>query len=597
MKKTIIALVFFVLLQIQALGLFAVYLEKAPVTVKQPDGTTLKLYATGDEYYNWLCDEDGYTVVINPQTKYYCYAKLKDNELVASTSIVGKSNPQRAGLKPNINLPVAKINEIKKNAYDYMHVNDVQKSTPSRTLSKATTNVEPPFHKINNIVIYIRFADQAEFTTTQSYYTSIFNGFNSSSSCLRNYFKEASYGKLEINTSFYPTNNGTNVISYQDIYESGYYLPIQNSAIGYSSESERTDREQSLLSRAINSVKSQIPTTIDLDNNNDGKVDNICFIVRGGNSSWNTLLWPHKWCLYTRNVYINGKKVHEYNFQIEDFLSDNNVGVLCHEMNHTLGAPDLYHYYDVNYGTPIGNWCLMANDLNPPQHICAYVKYRYDRWIPEIQEITTSGTYSLNPLTSSTNNCYKIAIKNSSEYLVLEYRRKTGLYENRIYGSGLVIYRVNESYTGNAGGSGFGGGNDMIYVFRPNGSLNNDGNISSSFLSAQSGRDSFSNTTNPHCFISNGNNGNIYIKNIKESNGKVTFDVRFCDGVDIVKSNTNNLPELTNASNSISTQNTVVVKNTDNVIFEAANHVTINSGFEVKLGGEFTITMNGCGEK
>ena len=45
------------------------------------------------------------------------------------------------------------------------------------------------------------------------------------------------------------------------------------------------------------------------------------------------------------------------------------------------------------------------------------------------------------------------------------------------------------------------------------------------------------------------------------------------------------------------TQNTVVVKNTDNVIFEAASEVTLNPGFEVKSGGVFEINMNGCGEK
>lgn len=121
--------------------------------------------------------------------------------------------------------------------------------------------------------------------------------------------------------------------------------------------------------------------------------------------------------------------------------------------------------------------------------------------------------------------------------------------------------------------------------------------VASSFLSAQSGRDSFNNNSNPYCFISNGNYGNIYIKNIKESNGKIEFDVRFCDGVNIVKSNTNNLPSITNAYNSIVTQNAVVVKSTDNVIFEAANEVSLNPGFEVNLGGQFEINMNGCGEK
>ena len=594
MKKTIIIILIFLLTP--TVIVFGAYLENVPITVTQPDGTILKLFATGDEYYNWMHDENGYTVVINPKTKYYCYAILKNDELVASSNVVGKTVPQKIGLKPKINLTVAKMNETKRKVYDYMHENETQKSNFKRAALKSAPTTQSSFSKINNIVIFIRFADQTEFETAQNYYTSIFNGTSTGVSSMRNYFKEASYGNLDINTTFYPVNNGTKVLSYQDIYESGYYMTTNESEIGYRADDfeERTKREHNLLCRAIDYVKSQIPTSLDIDNDNNGYVDNICFIVKGNTTAWSTLLWPHKWQLYSRSEYINGKRVYYYNFQIENHLKAKDVGVLCHEMNHTLGAPDLYHNDNV---TPIGAWCLMSHDQNPPQHMCAYVKYKYDGWIQEIPEITKSGTYSLNPLVKSTNNCYKISIKGSEEYLVLEYRKKEGTFEKSVYGSGLVVYRINEKISGNPKVGGHGGENDMIYVFRPNGSLHSEGDISVAFLSAQTGRDSFNNNSNPYCFTSNGNKGNIYIKNITESNGKITFDVRFCDGADIVKSNTSNLPQLTNASRSITTQNVVTVKSTDNITFEAGNEVTLNAGFEVKLGGKFEINMNDCGDK
>ena len=593
--EKIFKIVVVVLLQFHTSIMFGAYLENVPIEVKQPDGTVIKLYETGDEYYNWMHDENGYTVVINSKTKYYCYATLKNGELIASSNIVGKCNPQKIGLKHGINLSADKIGEIRKTAFDYMHGNDVENAVANRTVLKATPKTQTPFRKINNIVVFIRFADQTEFETPKYYYSAIFNGSATGSNSMYNYFKEASYGNLEINSTFYPASTGTKILSYQDIYQSGYYMTTGESGeIGYSSFAERIKRERELISRAINSVKSQIPTTLDIDNNNDEYVDNICFIVKGDKTGWNTLLWPHKYEL-TKEDSINGKKVLYYNFQIENHIKENGVGVLCHEMNHTLGAPDLYHRDD--HADPVEKWCLMARDINPPQHMCAYVKYKYNGWIAEIPSITKSGTYTLNPLTSATNNCYKIAIKGSAEYLVLEYRRKIGTFESGIYGSGLVVYRINENNGGNYNGKGYGGKEDVVYVFRPNGSLYRKGDISQAFLSAQAGRNSFNNGTNPYCFVSNGNNGNIYIKDIKEINGKLTFDVRFCDGTNIVKSNTSNLPELTNASNSIVTQNTVIVKNTDNVIFEAASEVTLNPGFEVKLGGTFEINMNGCGEK
>ena len=36
------------------------------VTITQPDGTEVKLYAIGDEYYNWVQDAQGYTVLQDP---------------------------------------------------------------------------------------------------------------------------------------------------------------------------------------------------------------------------------------------------------------------------------------------------------------------------------------------------------------------------------------------------------------------------------------------------------------------------------------------------------------------------------------------------
>ena len=170
-----------------------------------------------------------------------------------------------------------------------------------------------------------------------------------------------------------------------------------------------------------------------IDGDNDGVVDSITFVVSGSPGGWSELLWPHKWSLYTYTVTINGKTVGEYAFQLDLVL---NTGVLAHEMFHVLGSPDLYHYTD-NGIAPVGYWDLMEWNTNPPQHMGCYMKFKYGNWISSVPTLTAPGTYTLNPLTSSTNNCFKIPSPYSTtEFFVVEYRRETGTFENSLPGTG-----------------------------------------------------------------------------------------------------------------------------------------------------------------
>ncbi len=251
----------------------------------------------------------------------------------------------------------------------------------------------------------------------------MFNDNVTGENSMYNYFKEVSYNGLFITSYFYPVSTGQTILSYQDSHSRAYYIPYDavNNPTGYQPE-ERQEREHSLLQSAVNYVAASVPGSLDIDYNNDGYVDNICFIIRGGTTEWSTLLWPHRWVLSSYNVYINGSQVWDYNFQLEDFMPTAGNGVLCHEMFHTLGAPDLYHYTD-NGIQPAGSWDIMEANTNPPQSMGAFMKYKYGGWINTVPVLTTNGTYTLNPLTSSSDNLYKVLSPNSStEYFILEYR-------------------------------------------------------------------------------------------------------------------------------------------------------------------------------
>ena len=342
---------------------------------------------------------------------------------------------------------------------------------------------------------------------------------------MQNYFKTVSYDMISIPSWFYPVPPSETVISYQDIYPRNYFMPYDpvTNPNGYQGD-QAGEREHALLKRACQYIEDEVPDDLNIDKNLDGYVDNMVFIVRGATTAWATLLWPHRWALYNEVVYINGKRVWDYNLQVEDHLNGSGAGVLCHEMFHSLSAPDLYHYSSAPY-TSVGPWDLMDASDNPPQSMGAYMKFRYGGWIEQIPEITECGTYTINPLSEPENNCFKIASPNSSsQYYVVEYRVKIGTFEGGLPGSGLLVYRIDDAENGNGNAQ---GPPDEVYVYRPNGTINVNGNLNQAHYAADYGRTEINDNTNPSPFLQNGQPGGLNIANIGFTGETISFDVFF----------------------------------------------------------------------
>jgi M6 family metalloprotease-like protein len=483
---------------------FAAILRYRPVSVTQPDGTVLNCYASGDEYYNWLHDEEGYTIIPDPNTGYYTYAVLKAGVPSPSIYQAGRINPASVGIKPFVLPTRDKLQQLS---------NQFPQPAPLNS---------PKIGTINNLVVFIRFSGETDFPSSISVYNTNFNSTATGASSMLNYFKEASYNKLTISSTFYPTQNQSYTVSFQDSHTRGYYQPYNATTnpdgyTGGDNGTVRRDREHALLAAAVDAIAAQVPTSLSLDNDGDGNIDNVCFIVRGSPTGWSSLLWPHMWSLYSRTVNINGKRVYSYNFQLETELD---VSVLCHEMFHSIGAPDLYHYsYDgIN---PVYTWDIMEYNLDPPQHMSAYMKYKYGNWISSIPTITASGTYTLNPLTSATGNAFRINSPNSTtEYFVVEFRKKTGTFESSLGDQGIIIYRINTNENGNADGP-----PDEVYAYRPGGTTTANGSPSQANFNATVGRTKIDDTTNPSSFLTNGSPGGLSISNISAVGDTMSFTV------------------------------------------------------------------------
>ncbi|MDX9771830.1 MAG: M6 family metalloprotease domain-containing protein [Bacteroidales bacterium] len=467
-----------------------------------PDGKQIKLYISGDEFFNYLHDENGFPVREGADGYYY-YQVQKGDQFIFTALRAGYDEPSR---DPDITeVRVPSTIETKRAEYQSMMAGSfIDRSRGSL----AKTN-----DYLNNLVIYIKFSDEPYFSKTLDYFNTLFNDLSGSS--VRNYYSEISGGRFNVVSYNFPDEKAGTFV-YTDIYIRDYYKPYDSKTNieGYETDNERTEREHALLERAVlwASGSASLPQGVNFDTDSNGVIDNVSFIVSGTPDGWGDLLWPHRWSLYTRTVKIGSLRVGGYTFQMENV----SVTTLSHEMFHSLGAPDLYHYN--NDRVSVGQWDIMANGKGHP---CAWMKYKYGAWINEIPVIVKSGTYTLKPAGQGGLSAVIINSPYSDvQPFVAEYRQKSGLYESAIPATGLTIYRVDKRYDGNADGP-----PDEIYIFRQNGTPSSDGYPKIAALPGVSGSTSFNDTTNPYGFLQEGTISGLDIYDITDYGDSVTFSV------------------------------------------------------------------------
>lgn len=485
-----------ILLIFNVLYISAAYVENIPQTVVQPNGDTLHCFASGDEYFHYLHDADGYTIVQDPATGYFVYAVEQEGRLQPTAYVAGRVAPASVGLAPRARISAAEWQRRR-----------ARMTAPVLANHEPTRDGEPNHGNINNLVIFIRFADSGEFGPTFSEIDGMFNDSTPGTFSMINYFRNVSYNQLDIRTYLYPQGNNDAIVAYEYGAPINYFMPwSETNPIGYVDTLEndnRTTREMWLLRCAVEAIAPLIPADLNLDYNNDGLVDNICFVVCSDVAGWSDLLWPHRWSLYLYDdVFINGKRVYDFNFTMSENDWYFGISTLCHEMSHTLSAPDLYHYSD-SYGyTPVGSWDLMAQNAAVPQQWGAWMKYRYGHWIDDIPTITESGKYTLLPLTAGPEQvAYQIPSEVPDEFFVIEFR--DAFFEPGLPGRGALVYRIAPTFSGNAGWNGedvF----DEVYIYRPGGTDSTDGNINKAHFSHLHGRTAINFSTNPKPFLTNG---------------------------------------------------------------------------------------------
>jgi M6 family metalloprotease-like protein len=415
-------------------------------------------------------------------------------------------------------------------------------------LVQVPVRVQAQITELTNVVIFVRFADDAEIDHSFADIDKMFNGRTPGYLSVYNFFDALSYGQLHYNTIY--TNNIQNgvIVSYQDVKPRGFFEPYSSTnPIGYTEPNPFMGvsmREAELLGRIISYVDSAhwIPSDVNLDGNGDGMVDNVSFVVKGGTGAWATILWPHmEYFPYDSLSYepkINGLRINTFNFEFEGDPFYFTADVFRHEMGHSLNLPDLYHYKNYSNVSPAGSWDMMCYNYGP-NHIAAIYKNKILHVSDDPIEITEDGDYTLLSVGSSpSQNCYFIRSHiDPTQWYVLEYRNRNDLFEGDIPGTGLLVARWNDTvtldYDGMFANAFFDFYNQahQYWIFRPGSSIDTvNGYINDAYFSQFVGRTSFGPTTDPHPYLTDGTPETSFeITNIHANGPELTFHVHFFD--------------------------------------------------------------------
>ena len=140
---------FLLLITLFSSTIFGTWFEKIPRVLFQPDGTKIECFITGDQYFRRLHDENNYTIIFNNTDGYFYYAKKANGDLVPSIYQVGSINPFNLTIKPGLT--------VDKDVY--YRIKDLYDANINQSLRDAPTSGQ-----INQVNIFIRFADDPEFS-------------------------------------------------------------------------------------------------------------------------------------------------------------------------------------------------------------------------------------------------------------------------------------------------------------------------------------------------------------------------------------------------------------------------------------------------
>lgn len=450
----------------------AVSANPDPQTLFQADGSAISLFLRGDEFFSWYEDVSGSVVVYDDMTKNWCYAYADGDRLLPSSSVVGSSN---AFLSSNLKVNSCDIIDIieskqEENKLDlkaangsYTYRNMVQSECVEANSTLPKTNQEL-------LLLMVEFQDSSLKNRGEFWRQRYFEDVKSVSQ----YYKDMS-GGLDVFIPATTSNIGLESIKQSIVrYEGdderittlawvteGVPVTIQSECDGVIKikfdmphpipEYHEEDNEGNYLQLAIATMamKAVYENTNYDFNGCDNKP--VALIVAGTECSCTSVpdvigeIWAH-------TSYVDGNAIGNSTMRVPYIIHGEmynrteavTIGVMCHELGHVLGLPDLYKTGTMK-GLGIGYYSLMAygnwgrlQDAqlrgSTPVALDAWSKYllgyitpvEYESKIFDTVEIRSAGEIG----SSDSSNYNVIKLKNTGldekQYFLVDNRQNLG---------------------------------------------------------------------------------------------------------------------------------------------------------------------------
>ena len=499
--------------------------------VVQPDGQSVTIRLVGDEYLHYNTTDDGYALV-RREDGAYVYATKNNEGQLEPTALLAHDAEKRTVEELSYIKEVGRLVPQITEQSDQMRRMDRQQRARALNQKRASYY---DYSRFRGLVILVEYND-----------------------CPFRYDDYADIMEEMINSDNYTGNSRTNISNYgisctgsiRDYYRdnsNGLFVPtfevvgpVKVNRSQYYPNGSRNSKQ--LMLDACTAADSQVNFK-NYDVDGDGVVDMIYFIFSGlgsyiqGNDS--RLLWPHQSDLNYTGVRKDGVYLGRYAcsnelFGTSDWSVLEGIGTMCHEFTHVLGLPDFYdtgNQYDGQCVTP-NTWSLMANgaDFDYGRTPCCLSLFeRYALGFATPQVISGAGTFSLEALNSS-NTGFRLNTSVKKESFYIENRQKKK-WDSKLPGHGMLIFRVDS--TNNSAWISYNSVNDnpdhpYYELLRAGGVKSNEYYIgigtSSDPFPGTSRVTSINNETSPSLKTWAGHPNNLGIRNIKETNGLISFE-------------------------------------------------------------------------